>query len=286
MVATGKRTSPGFWFGLHVRPSLSRKVLFDNSCATFTPALSSRCPKFSTSSKAAATRSFMWFRQPRTGRKPRLPRSNGLPAPRPSSLQVHRKSAHCAKEYLAAMGRSPSRNESSIPRVARCRRYHKPSSVGHRRASTILRPLSRYVRFTPNSDWIDAAARSVATCHVWTAPSWQGFSSRLQAGRCSHVFGLLARHTGAAGHNALRGSGPGQKPAFEMHWHMWVVLIAGSAGSALRAVRPPNLHITPDVGAISVTPRVRRVPCSAHPWPSWPTPSWRSCWQARSPRPW
>jgi hypothetical protein len=22
-----------------------------------------------------------------------------------------------------------------------------------------------------------------------------------------------------AGHNALRGSGPGQKPAFEMRWH-------------------------------------------------------------------
>src|ERR1700687_3177333 len=32
-----------------------------------------------------------------------------------------------------------------------------------------------------------------------------------------------------------------------MLWHMWVVLIAGSTGSALRAVRPPNLHITPDV---------------------------------------
>src|SRR5882724_948917 len=27
----------------------------------------------------------------------------------------------------------------------------------------------------------------------------------------------------------------------------WVVLIAGSTGSALRAVRPPNRHITPDV---------------------------------------
>jgi hypothetical protein len=26
---------------------------------------------------------------------------------------------------------------------------------------------------------------------------------------------------------------------------MWVVLIAGSTGSALRAVRPPNLYITP-----------------------------------------
>src|SRR5262249_22986375 len=47
-----------------------------------------------------------------------------------------------------------------------------------------------------------------------------------------------------AGHNALRGSGPGQKPAFEMHWHKWVVLIAGSTGSALRAVGPsqPSHH--------------------------------------------
>ena len=27
----------------------------------------------------------------------------------------------------------------------------------------------------------------------------------------------------------------------------WVVLIAGSTGSALRAVRPPNRHITPAV---------------------------------------
>jgi len=53
-----------------------------------------------------------------------------------------------------------------------------------------------------------------------------------------------------AGHNAFRGSGPGQKPAFEMQWHKWVVLIARSTGSALRAVGPPNLHLTPDVGAI------------------------------------
>src|SRR5260221_6989431 len=32
-----------------------------------------------------------------------------------------------------------------------------------------------------------------------------------------------------------------------MRWHEWVVLTAGSTGSALRAVRPPNLHITPVV---------------------------------------
>jgi len=30
-----------------------------------------------------------------------------------------------------------------------------------------------------------------------------------------------------------------------MRWHIWGVLIAGSTGTALRAVRPPNLHITP-----------------------------------------
>ena len=90
-----------------------------------------------------------------------------------------------------------------------------------------------------------------------------------------------------AGHNALRGSGPGQKPAFEMHWHKWVVLIAGSTGSALRAVRPPNLHITPGLGAISTTPPpARRVACSVRFWPSWPTPSSRSCWRVRSQRLW
>src|SRR5215471_5318466 len=52
---------------------------------------------------------------------------------------------------------------------------------------------------------------------------------------------------------------PVKSPHSKMHWHKWVVLIAGSAGSALRAVRPPNLHITPIVGAISITPQVRRV---------------------------
>jgi len=31
----------------------------------------------------------------------------------------------------------------------------------------------------------------------------------------------------------------------KMLWPMWVVLITGSTGSALRAVRPPNHYITP-----------------------------------------
>src|SRR4029077_20046835 len=33
----------------------------------------------------------------------------------------------------------------------------------------------------------------------------------------------------------------------KMPWPMWVVLIAGSTGAALRAVRPPNGYVTPDV---------------------------------------
>jgi hypothetical protein len=89
-----------------------------------------------------------------------------------------------------------------------------------------------------------------------------------------------------AGHNALRGSGPGQKPAFDNALALVGCPDRRIAGSALRAVRPPNLHITPNVGAILVTPQVRRVPCSDHPWPSWPTPFLRSCWRARSRRPW
>src|ERR1700687_1816922 len=70
-----------------------------------------------------------------------------------------------------------------------------------------------------------------------------------------------------------------------MRWHKWVVLIAGSTGSALRAVRPPNRHITPAVRRDLVTPQARRGACNARPWPSWP-PSAQSCWQVRWRRPW
>ena len=38
---------------------------------------------------------------------------------------------------------------------------------------------------------------------------------------------------------------PINNPHSTMRGGRWVVLIAGSTGSALRAVRPPNLHITP-----------------------------------------
>src|SRR6476620_3568665 len=48
-----------------------------------------------------------------------------------------------------------------------------------------------------------------------------------------------------------------------MRWHKWVVLTAGSTGSALRAVRPPNLHITPVARRDLVMPPARRDSCNA-----------------------
>jgi hypothetical protein len=50
-----------------------------------------------------------------------------------------------------------------------------------------------------------------------------------------------------AGHNALRGSGPDQKLAFDNASTQVGCPDRRIDGSALRAVRPPNLHITPVV---------------------------------------
>ena len=54
-----------------------------------------------------------------------------------------------------------------------------------------------------------------ARCHVWTAPSWQELSSRLQSWSVQPCVRPVSAAHEAAGHNALRGSGPGQKHAFD-----------------------------------------------------------------------
>src|SRR5215470_3474228 len=58
----------------------------------------------------------------------------------------------------------------------------------------------------------------------------------------------------------------------KMPWPMWVVLIAGSTGAALGAVRPPNHYVTPDVRRNLVSSRresggfiVTFVPCHHRP---------------------
>ena len=52
-------------------------------------------------------------------------------------------------------------------------------------------------------------------CHVWTAPSWQGLSSRRRTWSVQPCVRPLSAVRMTAGHNALRGSGPGHKPAFK-----------------------------------------------------------------------
>ena len=88
-----------------------------------------------------------------------------------------------------------------------------------------------------------------------------------------------------AGHNALRGSGPGQKPAFD---------------NAVAHVGCPNRRIdrlcitccSPSQPSHHagcrrdlIKPQARPVPCSTHLWPSWPKPSSPACWRARSRQP-
>ena len=90
-------------------------------------------------------------------------------------------------------------------------------------------------------------------CHVWTAPRWQGLSSRFAA----LVGAAKMRFTRPLAIMPSADQVPTKTSHSTMLWHEWVVLIAGSTGSALRAVRPPNLHITPRCPARSRLPRKR-----------------------------
>ena len=76
-------------------------------------------------------------------------------------------------------------------------------------------PASPVVRCTPNSDQEWCVAANDVKCHVWTAPSWQVLSSRLQHWSVQPCVRPLSAAHEAAGHNALRGSGPGQSHAFK-----------------------------------------------------------------------
>src|SRR4249920_975076 len=62
---------------------------------------------------------------------------------------------------------------------------------------------------------MDLMAAMSALCHVWTAPSWQELSSRLQDWSVQPCVRPLDAAHMTAGQNALRGSGPDQKLAFD-----------------------------------------------------------------------
>jgi hypothetical protein len=71
------------------------------------------------------------------------------------------------------------------------------------------------VRYGSDNDRLYCVATNVAMCHVWTARCWQELSSRLQAWSVQPCVRPVCAVHMTAGHNALRGSGPGQKRAFD-----------------------------------------------------------------------
>ena len=86
-----------------------------------------------------------------------------------------------------------------------------------------------------------------------------------------------------AGHNALRGSGPGQKHAFDD-----AVALVGCPDRRIdrRCIKccspsQPLRHTGYPVSSRPVTPRERRVHCKVRSLPSSPRPSVRVCWRAQ-----
>ena len=80
------------------------------------------------------------------------------------------------------------------------------SALGHKRTLGRLYTMSA---LPPKGTSVQCSQMS-ALCHVWTAPSWQGLSSRLQLWSVQPCVRPLRAVHMTAGHNALRGSDPGQ----------------------------------------------------------------------------
>src|ERR1039457_691964 len=105
-------------------------------------------------------------------------------------------------------------------------------------------PKSTVVRFGPKADKL-LQCRDCPLCAMCgRLRVGKGFLHFCSIGRCSHVFGLLVRHTWPLAIMPSADQVPVISTHSTMRWHKWVVLIAGSTGSALRAVRPfqPSHH--------------------------------------------
>src|SRR3954452_21748343 len=87
-----------------------------------------------------------------------------------------------------------------------------------------------------------------AKCHVWTAPSWQELFSRLQGWSVQPCVRPLGAVHMTAGHNALRGSGPDQKHAFDSNAMAQVGCPDRRIDRlCITCCSPSQLHITPVV---------------------------------------
>ena len=111
---------------------------------------------------------------------------------------------------------------------------------------------------------LDCSRGMSAMCHVWTAPSWQELSSRLQHWSVQPCVRPLSAAHRAAGHNALRGSGPGHKHAFDNAMAQVGCPDRRIDRLCITCCSPfPTFTSRRMSDAISFTPQVRRVACSA-----------------------
>ena len=142
----------------------------------------------------------------------------------PSSPATNSRSWCCGKLGPANTNVGPTLSSQSVcwssPRsrtvcaldLLRCTEIWQPTDVmGHSQHIHDVRAMSVYTQHRT----YHCTAPNVATGHVWTAPSWQGFSSRVQDWSVRPCVRSLSAVHVTAGHNALRGSGPGQKDAFD-----------------------------------------------------------------------
>ena len=156
------------------------------------------------------------------------------------------------------------------------------SQTGHPRRLSDVRGMSA----SPPTPEFGCIAANDAKDHVWTAPSWQELSSRLQHWSVQPCVRPLDAVHMTAGHNALRGSGPGQQLAFDNAMALVGCPDRRIDRLCITCCSPSQPSHHADDRRDLVTPQARRVLCSARPWPSRPKPSWRSCWRARWRRPW
>jgi hypothetical protein len=95
-------------------------------------------------------------------------------------------------------------------------------------------PVPINVRCCSNSDQILRRSEMTLSAMCGRLRVGKSFFHVCSIGRRSHVFGLLARHTGPLAIMPSADQVPVNSSHSTMRWHKWVVLIAGSTGSALR----------------------------------------------------
>jgi len=123
--------------------------------------------------------------------------------------------------------------------------------------------IAAYGSLSPDSFGTRRMQLTAAPGHVWTAPGWQELSSRVQQWSGQPCVRPVSAVHVTAGHNALRGSDPGQKHAFDN--------ALARAGCPDRRVDRLGITCCSLLPTIPITPRARQVPCCAHPASSSPT---------------